>query len=60
MNVTKGGKGDLNFRISDVVKPLIELIFNPCGEFQLNPEDSVSHIHSPHLHMVPLGSLQIF
>ena len=29
-------------------KTLIELIFNPCGEF---PVDPVSEIHSPHLHV---------
>ena len=30
-------------------KTLMELIFNPCGEFRWNPEDPVSQIHSPHL-----------
>ena len=28
---------------------LMELIFNPCGEFRWSPEDPVSQIHSPHL-----------
>ena len=31
-------------------KTLMELIFNPCGEFRCNPEGPVSQIHSPHLH----------
>ena len=30
-------------------KTLMELIFNPCGEFRWNPEGPVSQIHSPHL-----------
>ena len=29
----KGAKGVWDFQISDLVKTLIELIFNPCGEF---------------------------
>ena len=30
-----GAKGDWDFRISDLVKKtLMELIFNPCGEFR--------------------------
>ena len=40
------------FRISVCViwsKTLMELIFNPCGEFRSSPEGPVSHIHS-HLH----------
>ena len=32
-------------------KTLMELTFNPCGEFRLNPEGPVSQIHSPHLHV---------
>ena len=32
-------------------KILMELIFNPCGEFRLSPEDPVSQIHCPHLHV---------
>ena len=31
-------------------KTLMELIFNPCGDFRWNPEVPVSQIHSPHLH----------
>ena len=31
-------------------KTLMQLIFNPCGEFQCSPEGPVSQIHSPHLH----------
>ena len=30
-------------------KTLMELIFNPCGEFRYSPEGPVSQIHSPHL-----------
>ena len=30
-------------------KTLMELMFNPCGEFWWRPEGPVSHIHSPHL-----------
>ena len=32
--IINGTKGDWNFRISDLVRTLNELIFNPCGEFQ--------------------------
>ena len=41
-------------------KTLMELIFNAYCEFRWNPEGPVSQIHSPHLHVVPLGSFQIF
>ena len=56
-----GAKGDWDFWISDLVKNLMELIFNlwPCGEFQWSPEEPVSQIH-PSPHVVLLGSLQIF
>ena len=30
---------------------MMELIFNPCGEFRWSPEGPVSQIHSPHLHV---------
>ena len=30
-------------------KTLMQLIFNPCGEFWWSPEGPVSQIHSPHL-----------
>ena len=30
-------------------KTLMELIFNPCGEFRWSKESPVSQIHSPHL-----------
>ena len=33
----------------------MELIFNPCGKFQLSPEGPVSQIHSPHLHVGASG-----
>ena len=29
-------------------KTLMELMFNPCGEFRWSPEGPVSQIHSPH------------
>ena len=29
-----GAKVDWDFRISDLVKTLMEPIFNPCGEFR--------------------------
>ena len=32
-------------------KALMELIFNPCGEFRKTPEDPFSQIHSPCLHV---------
>ena len=32
-------------------KTLMQLIFNPCGEFQRSSEGPVSQIHSPHLHV---------
>ena len=32
-------------------KTLMEIIFNPCGEFRWRPEDSASQIHSPQLHI---------
>ena len=44
-----GAKGDCDFRISDLVKIQMELIFNPCGEFRWSPEGPVSQIHYPHL-----------
>ena len=51
-----GAKGDWDFRISDMVKTLKELIFNPCVEFRRSPEGPVSQIHSPHLHAGTPGS----
>ena len=33
-NSNVGANGDWDFQISDLVKTLLELIFNPCGEFQ--------------------------
>ena len=44
-----GANGDWDFPISDLVKPLMELIFKPCSEFRWSPEGPVSQIHSPHL-----------
>ena len=50
-NVMGGGaQCDWDFRISELVKTLMELIFNPCGEFRWSPEDPVSEIYS-HLHV---------
>ena len=34
---------------------LMELIFNPCGEFLASPEGPVSQIHTPHLHVCAPG-----
>ena len=34
----------------------MELIFNPYGEFRRSSGGSVSQIHFPHLHLVPLGT----
>ena len=36
-------------------KTLMELIFNPCGEFRWSPGCPVSQIHSFHLHAVAPG-----
>ena len=44
-----GAKGVWDFRISDMVKTLMKLIFNHCGEFRWSPEGPVSQFHSPHL-----------
>ena len=41
-------------------KTLMELIFNPCGEFRWSPEGPVSQIHSPHLLVGAPGIYQIF
>ena len=41
-----GGEGSLGFP-----KTLMEIIFNPCGEFQWSSESPVSQIHSPHLYV---------
>ena len=35
----------------------MELMFNPCGEFRLSPEDPVSQIHFSNLHD---GAIAIF
>ena len=37
-------------------KTLMELIFNPCGEFRWSPDGPVSQIHSPHLHVGAPGN----
>ena len=39
------------FRISDLVKTLMELIFSPCCEFRWSPEGPVIQIYSPYLHV---------
>ena len=41
-------------------KALMELIFNSCGEFRWSPEDPVSQIHSPHLHVDAPGIFSDF
>ena len=48
-NDNSGAKSDWDFQISDLVKTLMELIFNLCGEFRWSPEGPVSQIHSTHL-----------
>ena len=53
----KGAKGDWDFESPIWSKTLMELIFNPCGEFRWSPEWPVSQIHSPHL---PVGASGIF
>ena len=35
-----------DFRISDLVKTRMELIFNPCGEFRLSTKGPFSQIHA--------------
>ena len=55
LTLSSGEKGDWDFRISDLVKTLMELIFNSCGEFRCCPVGPVSQIHSPHLHVGALG-----
>ena len=40
-------------------KTIMELIFNPCGEFRWNLEGPVSQIHSSHLHVGHLGFFPI-
>ena len=37
------------------LKILMELIFNPCGEFRLRLKGPVSQIHSPHLQAAATG-----
>ena len=37
-------------------KTLMELIFNPCGDFRWSPEGPVSQIHSLHLHVGAPGT----
>ena len=44
--INKGAKCDWDFRISNLVKNLMELIFNSCDEFRWNPEGPVSQILS--------------
>ena len=41
-------------------KTLMELMFNPCGEFQWNPEGPVSQIHSSHLLVDVPGIFKVF
>ena len=54
-----GAKGDWDFRISDLAKTLMKLLYNPCGEFWWILEDPVSQIHSPHLHVGATAIFQI-
>ena len=41
-------------------KILMELTFNPCGEFRRRPEGPISQILSPQLHVGAPGIFQIF
>ena len=41
-------------------KTLMELIFNPCGEFRLRPEGPISQNHCPHLHVDAPGIFSYF
>ena len=41
-------------------KTLMELIFNPGGEFRCSQEGQVSQIHSPHLQVGPWDILRTF
>ena len=45
-----GGKGDWDFRISDLVKNPDGTVINPCDEFRSSPEGPISQTHPPHLH----------
>ena len=45
------GEGWLGFPELIWPKTLMELLFNPCGEFWWSPEGPVSQIHSSHLHV---------
>ena len=59
-SLTVGILGTRVIRISGSLiwsKTLMELIFNPCGEFRWGPEGPVSQIHSPHLHVGAPGIL---
>ena len=55
----EGAKVDWDFRISDLMKTLMELIFNPCGDFgevrraQLAKSTFLTSL------LVPLGSLKV-
>ena len=50
-----GAKGFWDFRITDLVKTLMELMFNPCVEFWSSPQGQVNQIHSPDLHVEAPG-----
>ena len=45
----EGAKGDWISGSLIWSKTLLELTFNPCGEFRWSPESPVIQIHSPHL-----------
>ena len=51
LSTWSGAKGDWDFRISDLSKTLMDLIFKLCDEFRWSAEDPVSQIHSLHLHV---------
>ena len=63
-----GAKDDWNSWVSDLVRTLMELLFDPCGEFHEVQRAQIAkstlltsnQIPSPHLQLGPLGSFQIF
>ena len=54
-----GAKVDWDFRISDLVKTLMERMFNPCGEFRWSPEGSSPPCVCPGIFSDLLRSVQM-
>ena len=55
-----GAKGDWDFQISDLVKTLMELIFNPVVNFGEVRRAQLAKSTLLTSSLVPLGSFQIF